>query len=239
MSDDNAKAEGKKGKTGISTEDHFKFLIACIRHGVNGKINFEEVAKECSIVTKAAAAKRYERLMKAHNIQPQPSPNPRDSSAASTKGKNGTTKEANAAAAKKRKAVESDNAPNHENDEEESSSKKKVKAEPKSKAKKPAKSESKVEAKSESKVDDVKVEPEEDKEELPAASSMAQYDGACDMAPIKSEPATITTEKDDTTSEGFKIDDETMFDNFLQFYEQAAHLPTAVVGAKKSTLIAD
>ncbi|KAH8677994.1 hypothetical protein BX600DRAFT_431307 [Xylariales sp. PMI_506] len=52
----------------LDTESQFKFLIACIKHSSNGKVDFNEVAKECSIVSKGAAAKRYERLMKAHGI---------------------------------------------------------------------------------------------------------------------------------------------------------------------------
>ncbi|EGO56779.1 hypothetical protein NEUTE1DRAFT_138874 [Neurospora tetrasperma FGSC 2508] len=46
------------------------FLLTCIKHSTNGKINWTEVAEELSIVSKAAAAKRYERLLKAHDIQP-------------------------------------------------------------------------------------------------------------------------------------------------------------------------
>ncbi|MCJ1478300.1 hypothetical protein MMC13_006977 [Lambiella insularis] len=52
----------------LNNDDQFKFLISCIRWSNNGKIDFTEVAKECSVVTKGAAAKRYERLMKAHGI---------------------------------------------------------------------------------------------------------------------------------------------------------------------------
>ncbi|KAI1825220.1 hypothetical protein F4861DRAFT_538310 [Xylaria intraflava] len=54
--------------TGPDTDSQFRFLIACIRHSTAGRVDFEEVRKECGIVTKGAAAKRYERLMKAHNI---------------------------------------------------------------------------------------------------------------------------------------------------------------------------
>ncbi|KAI2625544.1 hypothetical protein GGS21DRAFT_493588 [Xylaria nigripes] len=53
---------------GPDTDSQFRFLIACIRHSTSGRVDFEEVRKECGIVTKGAAAKRYERLMKAHNI---------------------------------------------------------------------------------------------------------------------------------------------------------------------------
>ncbi|KAK8086425.1 hypothetical protein PG994_001399 [Apiospora phragmitis] len=50
------------------TESQFRFLIACIKHSTNGKVDFEAVRKECDVVTKGAAAKRFERLMKAHGI---------------------------------------------------------------------------------------------------------------------------------------------------------------------------
>ncbi|PLB41542.1 uncharacterized protein BDW47DRAFT_122584 [Aspergillus candidus] len=51
----------------ISEQDATKFLLSCVRHSNNGKINFEEVATECGITSKGAAAKRYERLVKAHS----------------------------------------------------------------------------------------------------------------------------------------------------------------------------
>ncbi|KAK3903355.1 hypothetical protein C8A05DRAFT_32895 [Staphylotrichum tortipilum] len=54
----------------IDTEAQFKFLLCCIKHSAAGKVNFDNVAAELEIVSKAAAAKRYERLLKAHNITP-------------------------------------------------------------------------------------------------------------------------------------------------------------------------
>ncbi|OAA64406.1 hypothetical protein SPI_03053 [Niveomyces insectorum RCEF 264] len=49
----------------MSANDQVNFLLACIKHNQNGaKIDFEAVAKELSIPTKAAAAKRYERIKK-------------------------------------------------------------------------------------------------------------------------------------------------------------------------------
>ncbi|KAG4428784.1 hypothetical protein IFR05_015733 [Cadophora sp. M221] len=51
-----------------SNEEQFKFLISCIRYSNNGKVDFSQVAKECKIVSKGAAAKRYERMMRAHGI---------------------------------------------------------------------------------------------------------------------------------------------------------------------------
>ncbi|KAI8630710.1 hypothetical protein F5Y19DRAFT_483354 [Xylariaceae sp. FL1651] len=52
----------------LDVDSQFRFLISCIRHSTAGKVDFEEVRKECEIISKGAAAKRYERLMKAHNI---------------------------------------------------------------------------------------------------------------------------------------------------------------------------
>ncbi|ROW06428.1 hypothetical protein VMCG_04421 [Cytospora schulzeri] len=52
----------------LDTEAQFKFLICCIKHTNAGKVDFGEVANELEIVSKGAAAKRYERLMKAHGI---------------------------------------------------------------------------------------------------------------------------------------------------------------------------
>ncbi|ESZ90075.1 hypothetical protein SBOR_9539 [Sclerotinia borealis F-4128] len=54
----------------VSNEEQFKFLISCIRYSNNGKVDFGQVAKECKIVTKGAAAKRYERMMRSHGIAP-------------------------------------------------------------------------------------------------------------------------------------------------------------------------
>ncbi|KAJ5032840.1 uncharacterized protein L3040_009431 [Drepanopeziza brunnea f. sp. 'multigermtubi'] len=53
-----------------SNEEQFKFLISCIRYSNNGKVDFGQVAKECKIVSKGAAAKRYERMMRSHGIAP-------------------------------------------------------------------------------------------------------------------------------------------------------------------------
>ncbi|KAK6341006.1 hypothetical protein TWF696_009318 [Orbilia brochopaga] len=61
---------------GTSTsEDQFLFLISCIKNAKNGKPDFELVAKERGIVSRAAAAKRYSRLMKAHGVSVEASPN--------------------------------------------------------------------------------------------------------------------------------------------------------------------
>ncbi|KAL8806881.1 MAG: hypothetical protein Q9182_001010 [Xanthomendoza sp. 2 TL-2023] len=131
MSDDNTKAEGKKSKTGpIGVEEHFKFLIACIRHGVNGKASLllypiTTVMSSYIYADQLRRSrkgmfypKRYERLMKAHDISPQPPPSPSDASAVvtATKRKPSTAKETNTAA-KKRKATESDNVANGDHEQ--------------------------------------------------------------------------------------------------------------------------
>ncbi|CAG7556689.1 unnamed protein product [Fusarium equiseti] len=48
--------------------DQIKFLVSCIGHSSNGRPDFQAVADELDIVTKAAAQKRYERMLKAHGI---------------------------------------------------------------------------------------------------------------------------------------------------------------------------
>ncbi|GIK02107.1 hypothetical protein Aspvir_006150 [Aspergillus viridinutans] len=48
-------------------DETVQFLLSCIRYSNSGKVDFNEVAKECNIVSKAAAAKRYVRLIKAYN----------------------------------------------------------------------------------------------------------------------------------------------------------------------------
>ncbi|EJT72012.1 hypothetical protein GGTG_11260 [Gaeumannomyces tritici R3-111a-1] len=48
-----------------------QFLVTCIKHcTAPGRVDFAAVAAELSIPSKAAAAKRYERLLKAHNAWP-------------------------------------------------------------------------------------------------------------------------------------------------------------------------
>ncbi|KAF7559724.1 hypothetical protein G7046_g4434 [Stylonectria norvegica] len=48
--------------------DQVKFLVACIGHTTNGRPDFAQVANDLAIVSKAAAQKRYERMLKAHGI---------------------------------------------------------------------------------------------------------------------------------------------------------------------------
>ena len=36
-------------------ESQFRFLISCIKHSTNGKVDFEAVRKDCEIKTKGAA----------------------------------------------------------------------------------------------------------------------------------------------------------------------------------------
>ncbi|KAF2404626.1 hypothetical protein EJ06DRAFT_526707 [Trichodelitschia bisporula] len=45
------------------------YLLSCLRHAESGRVNFDAVAKELNI-GKAAAAKRWECLLKAHGINP-------------------------------------------------------------------------------------------------------------------------------------------------------------------------
>ncbi|KAK3387017.1 hypothetical protein B0H63DRAFT_447913 [Podospora didyma] len=56
------------------TESQLKFLLSCVKNSTAGKVNFIAVADELGIVSKAAAAKRYERLLKAHDSTPVAGP---------------------------------------------------------------------------------------------------------------------------------------------------------------------
>ncbi|KAK5660844.1 hypothetical protein OQA88_12215 [Cercophora sp. LCS_1] len=60
----------------IPVEEQLQFLLSCVRHSDNGRPNFDAVAKELNIVTKAAAAKRYERMVKATNVARNPTNGP-------------------------------------------------------------------------------------------------------------------------------------------------------------------
>ncbi|CAK7217167.1 hypothetical protein SBRCBS47491_003080 [Sporothrix bragantina] len=48
----------------MSAAEQVSFLLVCIKHATSGKIDFDAVATELKIPTKAATAKRYERLKK-------------------------------------------------------------------------------------------------------------------------------------------------------------------------------
>ncbi|OJD27631.1 hypothetical protein ACJ73_00964 [Blastomyces percursus] len=56
------------------SDEQLTFLLKCVKYSSNGKVDFDQVARECNIVTKGAAAKRYERLMKANGINPNCAP---------------------------------------------------------------------------------------------------------------------------------------------------------------------
>ncbi|KAI1852665.1 hypothetical protein JX266_002206 [Neoarthrinium moseri] len=92
-------------------DGQFQFLIACIKHSTAGKVDFGEVAKQCDIVSKGAAAKRYERLMKAHGITSSPAGGSGGSPRTPVKKEKGVTPKSSAtkgSAAKKRKLEEVD-----------------------------------------------------------------------------------------------------------------------------------
>ncbi|KAI1325926.1 hypothetical protein F5Y16DRAFT_400955 [Xylariaceae sp. FL0255] len=52
----------------VDQDSQVDFLVSCIQHGVNGKIDFEAVRQDCGIVSKGAAAKRYERILKTRGV---------------------------------------------------------------------------------------------------------------------------------------------------------------------------
>ncbi|WYZ36573.1 hypothetical protein EsH8_II_000079 [Colletotrichum jinshuiense] len=55
---------------GTDAEGQVKFLVNCIKYSQNGRVDFDAVATDCNIVSKAAAAKRFERILKAHGMKP-------------------------------------------------------------------------------------------------------------------------------------------------------------------------
>ncbi|MCJ1307186.1 hypothetical protein MMC25_000832 [Agyrium rufum] len=65
-----------------TAEQQLQFIMCCIKHSENGKVDFAKVALKCDIISKGAAAKRYERLMKQYDINPAQS-SPRDAVVAS------------------------------------------------------------------------------------------------------------------------------------------------------------
>ncbi|CAG9979475.1 unnamed protein product [Clonostachys byssicola] len=52
--------------------EQVRFLVHCIGNAQNGRPDFNAVATEMGIVSKAAAQKRYERLLKQYNITRKP-----------------------------------------------------------------------------------------------------------------------------------------------------------------------
>ncbi|TGO09940.1 hypothetical protein BTUL_0149g00190 [Botrytis tulipae] len=101
-----------------SNEEQFKFLISCIRYSNNGKVDFGQVAKECKIVTKGAAAKRYERMMRSHGIAPNAAsikPAPGSSSTPNSNASAPTSAPRGKSTGKKRKfSIEDENADDEE-----------------------------------------------------------------------------------------------------------------------------
>ncbi|KAK1459434.1 hypothetical protein CMEL01_02433 [Colletotrichum melonis] len=54
---------------GTDAEGQVTFLVHCIKHSSGGKIDFQAVATDCNIASKAAAAKRFERILKPHGMK--------------------------------------------------------------------------------------------------------------------------------------------------------------------------
>ncbi|KAJ9604637.1 hypothetical protein H2200_010751 [Cladophialophora chaetospira] len=91
-----------------TSDDQLRFLLSCVKHSTNGRVDFVEVAKECGVVSKGAAAKRYERLLKANGIS---SSTPHAATAAMTSvAAQKSTKKTKEPGAKKRK-LERDESP--------------------------------------------------------------------------------------------------------------------------------
>ncbi|KAI5466918.1 hypothetical protein BGZ63DRAFT_398542 [Mariannaea sp. PMI_226] len=75
----------------VDAADQVKFLVCCIGNTSNGRPDFQAVASELEIVSKAAAQKRYERLLKSYGIKPGGGNVTTNASAKSPPFKNKTT----------------------------------------------------------------------------------------------------------------------------------------------------
>ncbi|KAI3552489.1 hypothetical protein CSPX01_00238 [Colletotrichum filicis] len=54
---------------GTDAEGQVTFLVHCIKHSSSGKIDFQAVATDCNIASKAAAAKRFERIIRPFGMK--------------------------------------------------------------------------------------------------------------------------------------------------------------------------
>ncbi|KAK2766234.1 hypothetical protein FQN54_007750 [Arachnomyces sp. PD_36] len=92
----------------VSSEEQLHFLLNCVKHSNNGKVDFTAVAQDCGIISKGAAAKRYERMMKANGINPNGnggSPGSQTPSAGPSPAKGTPATKVAKGTAKKRKAA--------------------------------------------------------------------------------------------------------------------------------------
>ncbi|KAF7872489.1 hypothetical protein EAF04_003410 [Stromatinia cepivora] len=116
-----------------SNEEQFKFLISCIRYSNNGKVDFGQVAKECNIVTKGAAAKRYERMMRSHGIAPNAaSIKPAPSSSSSPSAPTSASRNKSSSSKKRKFSHEEENIDDEEETSNQVASKSRLKREVKS-----------------------------------------------------------------------------------------------------------
>ncbi|KAF2430427.1 hypothetical protein EJ08DRAFT_660892 [Tothia fuscella] len=84
-----------------SSEETVKFLIACIKNTESRKVDFQKVADQLDIVSKAAAAKRYERILKASEKTASEPTDHADAPATTPKSTKKGTKKSNPAATPK------------------------------------------------------------------------------------------------------------------------------------------
>ncbi|KAL7912782.1 hypothetical protein GGI35DRAFT_491215 [Trichoderma velutinum] len=125
--------------------EQVRFLVSCIGHTTNGRPDFTLVAEELGIVSKAAAQKRYERMLKANGVnasKPAAKSSADDENTPATPVKRKTTGVAGGSAQKKSKATKKE-----ESDDE----MKDTKPAPKGRAAKAPKKELKKEPKKEPK----------------------------------------------------------------------------------------
>ncbi|KXH66027.1 hypothetical protein CSAL01_12295 [Colletotrichum salicis] len=54
---------------GTDAEGQVTFLVHCIKHSSGGRVDFRSVANDCKIASKAAAAKRFERILRPYGMK--------------------------------------------------------------------------------------------------------------------------------------------------------------------------
>ncbi|KAK3315169.1 hypothetical protein B0H66DRAFT_335795 [Apodospora peruviana] len=110
-------SSSSKGEAKTAENSQFVFLLTCVKFSAFGKVDFDCVAKELGIVSRQAAAKRYERLLKAHDIPMPPTgrpANPGSKQAKKRVAERGLLRKERAAAKKVKREQEQDAADDDE-----------------------------------------------------------------------------------------------------------------------------
>ncbi|EXJ61012.1 hypothetical protein A1O7_05165 [Cladophialophora yegresii CBS 114405] len=98
-----------------TADDQLRFLLSCVKHSNNGRVDFVEVAKDCGVVSKGAAAKRYERLLKGNGVSPS-APNAAAAAATSVAAPKPVKRRASEKSSSKKRKLDRNDSPATEGD---------------------------------------------------------------------------------------------------------------------------